>query len=113
MMRILGVLGMAGALSLAAPAQAMEIDRDVSCLEPAALAAYLDRAFQEAPVASARLDNGNRVEIFASRRGTWNMVELTADGFACIAGHGEGLRLTVEPKATGPGPRAAIPTAVQ
>ncbi len=65
-----------------------------SCLARAALASYLERAFGEARVAVAELENGHRVEIFASRQGSWTLVEMMPDGQGCINAHG--IRMRVE-----------------
>jgi len=45
----------------------------------------------------------NRVEFYASRQGTWTMLEMTADGFGCVASHGNGLQV----QKTNRGPRPA------
>ena len=82
-------------LALAAPAAAVDGDylpaRD--CLRSDAVPEYLGRAFSEGRVASATLDNGHDVEIYASPRGTWTMVELLPDGNGCIKAPGERLNL--------------------
>lgn len=93
MKRLVASLIAAVALAALVPAQAMEADRAVSCLDPGQLKVYLDHAFREAPIASGRLENGNRVEFYASRQGTWTMVELTGDGYGCVASHGQGLQV--------------------
>lgn len=88
-------------LGLAAPAAAVDGDylpaRD--CLRSEAMPDYLGRAFAEDRVASATLDNGHDVEIYASARGTWTMVELLPDGHGCIKASGE--RLTLPQRPTG------------
>lgn len=91
MYRILATAAVAALLSAPLPAAA-ESQRDVKCLEHTALANYLDRAFQEDRVAEGELSTGKRIQLFASRNGTWTMVELTKDGYGCIAGSGNGLR---------------------
>jgi hypothetical protein len=93
MKRLVASLVAAVALAASVPAQAMETDRAVSCLDPGQLKAYLDSAFREAPIATGRLENGNRVEFYASRQGTWTMVEMTGDGYGCVASHGQGLQV--------------------
>jgi hypothetical protein len=99
MNRILAAVAAAALLSLPLAASA-ETERDIKCLEHNALANYLDRAFQEDRVAEGELSNGNRLQLFASRKGTWTMVELSHDGLGCIAGSGDGLRAL-----NGPPPR--------
>lgn len=96
MNRILAALGAVALLSTPV-ATAAEADRDVRCLQRDALVDYLDRAFQEGRVAEGELSNGNRLLLFASRKGTWTMVELANDGQGCIAGSGNGLRALIGP----------------
>jgi hypothetical protein len=77
-----------------AKAMAMPDIMDVSCLAQDTLSRYLDRAYGEGRIAQAQLDNGNQVELFASRQGTWTLVELMPDGQGCV--HAYGKRLKVE-----------------
>tara|TARA_R110002167_G_scaffold174989_1_gene373999 strand:- start:144 stop:497 length:354 start_codon:yes stop_codon:yes gene_type:complete len=104
MKRLTPVIGsiMAAGLALAAipaPAQEQEQEQeqfqDQNCMAPAALKQYLDRAFSEGRVASGWLDNGNRVELFATGggTGTWTLIEFREDGSGCITAHGTGLRV--------------------
>lgn len=65
-----------------------------SCLAHGALVEYLDRAYGEDRVATAELDTGNEVELFASRSGTWTLVEKRADGLGCV--QASGTRMKVE-----------------
>lgn len=80
----------------AGPAAAMTMPdvMDVSCLARDVLSDYLDRAYGEGRLARAELDNGNQVELFVSRKGTWTLVEMTPDGQGCV--HAYGQRMKVE-----------------
>ena len=69
---------------------------DVSCLARDTMSHYLDRAYGEGRIAQAELDNGNQVELFVSRRGTWTLVEMTPDGQGCVQAYGQ--RMKVEGK---------------
>lgn len=83
-------------LAAFSPALAMTVPdtMDVSCLARDTLSNYLDRAYGEGRIARAELDNGNPVELFASRRGTWTLVEMMPDGLGCV--HAYGKRMKVE-----------------
>lgn len=83
-------LGLIGQADLAA---ATDVDYATSCLKADALNQYLDRAFAEARIAHGELENGNRVELFAARSGTWTMVESMPDGYGCIHSYGRGLKV--------------------
>jgi hypothetical protein len=76
-----------------ASAQAAAQDMPTECLGHGDLRSYLDRAFAETRVAVAEAENGNRVELFASRRGSWTLVELKPDGQSCIQAHGKRMRV--------------------
>ena len=76
-----------------AQAQSVESDIDQKCLGHSELVIYLDRAFKETRVAVAELENGNRMELFASRRGTWTLVELMPDGKGCVNAHGKRMQV--------------------
>ncbi len=85
--------GAAAALALAAsPAPAMEMDAG-NCLGHEKLTLYLDRAFAETRVAVARLENGNEMELFASRRGSWTLIERMPGGNSCVQAHGSQMRV--------------------
>ena len=87
------VAGAATALALATtPGLAMEMNPG-NCLGHEKLTVYLDRAFAEARVAVARLENGNRMELFASRRGSWTLIERMPGGDSCIQAHGSQMRV--------------------
>ncbi len=77
----------------AASAQATAQEMPQECLGQDDLATYLDRAFNETRVAVAEAENGNRVELFSSRRGSWTLVELRPDGLGCIQAHGKRMRV--------------------
>lgn len=81
------------ALALSSPSPAMELDYEVSCLKQDELRRYLGRAFSEARIAEGALENGHRMEIFAAPDGSWTMVELPGDGYACIHSYGRGLQV--------------------
>lgn len=73
---------------------AMEDVDAPSCLTYDVMASYLDRAFDEGRVAVGELENGHAVEMFASRSGTWTLVEIMPDGNGCI--RASGTRMKVE-----------------
>ena len=41
----------------------------------------------------ARLENSNKMELYASRRGSWTLVERLPDGDRCIQAHGSQMRV--------------------
>lgn len=65
-----------------------------SCLTYDMMASYLDRAFDEGRVAVGELENGHTVEMFASRSGTWTLIEIMPNGNGCI--RASGTRMKVE-----------------
>ena len=69
------MVAVAALLSLAGAAEADGIGFDYD-----RLATYLDRAFAEQPVSAGELDNGNEVELFTSRWGSWTLVERLPGG---------------------------------
>ena len=87
------IAGVTVALLAAAPGVVAAPGISQSCLARAALTSYLERAFGEARVAVGELDNGHRVEIFASRQGSWTLVEFMPDGQGCINAHGTRMRV--------------------
>ena len=70
----------------ATPAFAMWQD----CMDRGALEVYLDQAFAESRVATGELENGNEVDLYTSRRGSWTLVERRAGGLACVHASGTG-----------------------
>ncbi len=76
-----------------AGAMGMPDHMDESCLAQDRLSNYLDRAYGEGRIARAELDNGHQVELFASRRGTWTLVELTPDGQGCVHAYGQRMKV--------------------
>jgi|TARA_B100001971_G_scaffold173451_1_gene166354 hypothetical protein len=80
-----------------APAMAMTMIkpdfRAVSCLARGTLRDYLDRAYGEGRIAQGELENGNQVELFVSRQGTWTLVEMTPDGQGCVHAYGKRMKL--------------------
>ena len=87
------------ALALALPIQAaaqvaaMPDMMDVSCLAHDTLNNYLDRAYGEDRIAQAELENGHRVELFLSRRGTGTLVELMPNGLGCVHAYGQRMKI--------------------
>lgn len=76
-----------------ATAMSMPDMMDVSCLAQDTLSKYLDRAYGEGRIMQAQLDNGHQVELFASRRGTWTLVELMPDGQGCVHAYGKRMKV--------------------
>src|SRR5688572_12571596 len=76
------------ALAVALAAGALPAAADEDCMDAAALQAYLKDAYTEGTLATADKDDGGRVRLFASRSGTWTLVELKEDGDACIIASG-------------------------
>ncbi len=76
-----------------APAVTVPDIMDVSCLARDTLRNYLDRAYGEGRMAQAELDNGNQVELFVSRRGTWTLVEMMPDGLGCVHAFGKHMKV--------------------
>ncbi len=66
-------------------------DIEQRCLKQGAVAEYLMRAWNEEPVSSGELGNGNRTVLFKSRRGSWTLVEYRPNGNACIQASGPRL----------------------
>lgn len=64
-----------------------------SCLALGTMRDYLGRAYGERRAAQAELDNGNPVELFVSRQGTWTLVEMTPDGQGCVHAYGKHMKL--------------------
>lgn len=79
---------------LALPAAAQDKQTDTGrCLPHATLIDYLGRAFDESRVATAALDEGQPGELYASRRGTWTLIEVHENGMGCIRAYGERFHL--------------------
>ena len=90
------VLAFAAAPLALAPqtgAVAMPDMKEISCLARDTLTDYLDRAYGEGRIAQAELDNGNQVELFLSRRGSWTLVELIPDGQSCVHAYGQRMKV--------------------
>ena len=75
-------LALALPIQSAAQAAVLPDMLDVSCLARDTLNNYLDRAYGDGRITQAELDNGYRVKLFLSRRGTWTLVELMPNGLA-------------------------------
>lgn len=86
-------LALALPIQSAAQAAVLPDMLDVSCLARDTLNNYLDRAYGEGRIAQAELDNGRRVELFLSRRGTWTLVEFMPNGLGCVHAHGQSLKV--------------------
>lgn len=86
----------AAAWLLAVPAVAQEdvpLDKAARCLPHDVLVKYLDKAFDESRIARAALDEGQPIEIYASRRGTWTLVQVHSDGLGCVNAYGDHFQL--------------------
>ncbi len=95
MMRIAALAAVVAVAAVGAPPAVAMDDADArSCLTYDMMANYLDRAFDEGRVAVGELENGHAVEMFASRSGTWTLVEIMPDGNGCI--RASGTRMKVE-----------------
>lgn len=95
MMRFAAIAALVGVATFGAqPAVAMEDVDTPSCLTYDVMTNYLDRAFDEGRVAVGELENGHAVEMFASRNGTWTLVEIMPNGNGCI--RASGTRMKVE-----------------
>lgn len=77
----------------AGPAAATEDFSGPNCLAHSKLAGYLDSAFGEGRVATGQLDSGAEIELFASRDGSWTLVEKRADGFGCVTASGHNMKV--------------------
>ncbi len=86
-------LALALPIQSAAQAAVLPDMLDVSCLARDTLNNYLDRAYGEGNIIQAELDNGYRVKLFLSRRGTWTLVELMPNGLGCVHAHGQRMNV--------------------
>jgi len=73
----------------AAPAAAANVADSGRCMELQELGDYLRDAYAEHRLAVADHENGNRIFLYTSRRGTWTLVEMT-EGLACVNASGTG-----------------------
>ena len=90
----IAAMSLAVACLFALPTIAQDKQSDAGhCMPHNALVDYLDRAFEEVRVASASLDEGQPAELFASRRGSWTLIEIRTDGLGCIKAYGERFQL--------------------
>jgi hypothetical protein len=77
------------------PASAMDDAAGFSgenCLAHDELVTYLASAHEEVRTASGEMANGNAMEMFSSGHGSWTLVEIRDDGFACIHASGAALK---------------------
>ncbi len=54
---------------------------------------YLASAYSERRVANGELENGNRMTLYASRQGSWTLVEELPDGQTCVKASGKSITL--------------------
>ena len=71
-------------VTAASPVHAQQI-----CGWRADFAAYLSRAYAEAPVGRGLTENGTLMEVFAATNGSWTMVETLPNGISCLRGSGD------------------------
>jgi hypothetical protein len=72
----------------AVPANSLAQQR--ACGPRADLVAHLADKYREAPIAIARTDDGQVIEVFASPQGeTWSVVVTTAIGVSCLVVSGQ------------------------
>lgn len=65
-----------------------------ACMPVDQLQKILRENYREAPVMTARIDNGNMLVIFASEDGSWTAVIVAPTGLACAGPMGGALRFT-------------------
>ncbi len=68
----------------ASPVHAQQV-----CGLRADLANHLSKVYTEVPVGRGLTKNGNLVEIFAARNGSWTMLETLPNGISCLRGSGD------------------------
>ncbi len=64
-----------------------------ACMPVDQLQKILRENYREAPVMTARIDNGNMLVIFASEDGSWTAAIVAPTGLACAGPMGFALRL--------------------
>jgi hypothetical protein len=65
-----------------------------ACMPVDEVQKILRENYREAPVLTARIDNGNMLVIFASEDGSWTAVLVAPTGLACVGPMGVALRFT-------------------
>ena len=65
-----------------------------ACMPVDQLQKILRENYREAPVITARIDNGNMLVIFAADDGSWTAVVVAPTGLACAGLMGGALRFT-------------------
>lgn len=92
---ILGLVIALASGSAAAMDDNMPMDdyAELSCLAHGELTNYLGRAYGEGRVASGELEDGNGIELFVSRNGSWTLIEKHADGTACVQASGQRMQV--------------------
>ena len=66
----------------------VELPESARCLPWDTMTDYLKRAWKESPVPEGDVRNGDGMTLFLSERGTWTMIERSADGHACVKSSG-------------------------
>lgn len=86
--------GVSAACAQSAMAQPADPLEATNCLaQKKAMEGYLSDAFNERQVAAGALENGNPVTLYASRKGTWTLVELMPNGRSCVKASGKQMKL--------------------
>lgn len=83
------VVGATATAQAMSPADASHVE----CLGQEKLTAYLDKAWDEAQIAAGALENGNSVSLYASREGSWTLVEHHTNGQSCVHASGTGMKV--------------------
>lgn len=75
---------LAGFFALAPQAQA-----DMTCGKRNEVIGALDKGYHEKPVSMGLASNGDMIEVFASKTGSWTMIMSKPDGKTCLVASGE------------------------
>jgi len=81
---LLGFALVVSVFALSTPSRAIEYDVGISCMKQGELLSFLYDAFHETWFANGRLANGQPVEVYMSKTGSWTMVEFIDNGYGCI-----------------------------
>jgi len=71
-----------------------EMSDPTRCLPQPRMAAYLKKAWNEAPVAVGDLNGGGTVTMYRSPNGTWTLIDHKRSGYDCVVA--SGTRMKVE-----------------
>ena len=83
-------LGLAAALTAAAPAAADPLNAQPACQSRADIDQLLTQGFDEVPTALGLQSNGHLIQVFVSKDGaTWTIVTTRPDGISCIVALGQ------------------------